>query len=127
MAMHSESSSNGSNDIVLIDLTQSPNHEPLPSMNAMEIPHLSPPPFIPSISLVDIHHNDQNWRSLHLAPPPFHYVHKWKNFDSAGILKEAKSMNDNNFEFLWLHYQELFSFSLTAGGRTTCLRTLSNK
>lgn len=127
MAMHPESSSNGSNDIVLIDLTQSPDHEPLPSSNAMKIPHLSPPPFISSISLVDIHHHDQNWCSLHLAPPPFHYAGKWKNFESTGILKEAKSMKDNNFKFLWLHYQELFSFALTAGGRTTCLRTLSNK
>lgn len=121
---------------IIIDLTQSPVDRSSKATCSMDIPQLSPPPFLTSISSVgkcqpsNEENPSESSRTFQLAAPPFGYDHLPKtpnNIDIPRILQEAKSMNDGNFEFLWLHQAEMRGFASTAGGQTTCLRTLGKK
>jgi len=45
----------------------------------------------------------------------------------ASLIKEAKLMRDPCFEFLWRMQKVMQPFADTAGGQTTCLRSLKTK
>lgn len=112
--------------IVEIDLTQSPTPR-LP----MDIPSLPPPPFdvsslsVPSFNQVHTQEENQGTTSFFLPPPPFY---RSENHSPIGaFLDEAKSMKDSFFEFLWASQQHMHGFASTAGGQTTCLRSLTSR
>ncbi|CAF2871322.1 unnamed protein product [Rotaria sp. Silwood2] len=49
------------------------------------------------------------------------------NRNRACLLREAKLLQDPDFDFLWGMQETMQPFAETAGGRTTFLRSLRNK
>lgn len=112
--------------IPVIDLTITDSCHPKFHPKLADLPHLAPPHFLKLPTSQEMaHRNDEKITAFVLDPPPF-YLHPSQS-DQVYLVKEAKSMNDSDFEFLWAYQQEMHEFAATAGGRTTRLRTLSNK
>lgn len=53
-----------------------------------------------------------------------HHVQQQHEKTGKALLSEAKSLRDPHFEFLWQYQNTMRPFADSAGGRTTCLRSL---
>lgn len=49
------------------------------------------------------------------------------NTTITSLMNEAKRLRDRYFEFLWRMQEVMQPFTDTAGGQTTCLRSLRKK
>jgi hypothetical protein len=74
-------------------------------------------------------------RTIHEnAAPPSQVVMSTPFFDPlkftddvAKLMNYGRSYTDTHFEFLWHKQANMQTFAQTAGGRTTCLRSLSKR